>query len=99
MAHNQPVSWVQRLKDHCAENRLDEPHFQDYSDPRGIRTAWSSGVFVNGKEYRAPLWRDYRFLDQCHEEAAEVALKSLLQQRMQNASSSQYYGHGYGTSR
>ncbi|KAF2876382.1 hypothetical protein BDV95DRAFT_471840, partial [Massariosphaeria phaeospora] len=61
----------------CVENSIEQPQFQDYSDPRGIRTAWSSGVIVQGREYRAHLWRDYRFLEQSREEAAELAYRAI----------------------
>ncbi|KAI8935829.1 hypothetical protein NX059_007346 [Plenodomus lindquistii] len=70
-------SYVQKLQHYCATNQIAQPQFQDYSDPRGIRTAWSSSVFVHGREYRAHLWRDYRYLEQSREEAAEVAWKAL----------------------
>ncbi|CAI9635116.1 hypothetical protein GT037_007878 [Alternaria burnsii] len=72
-----PESYVQKLQHYCATNQIAQPQFQDYSDPRGIRTAWSSSVFINGREYRAHLWRDYRYLEQSREEAAEVAWKAL----------------------
>ncbi|KAH7132388.1 hypothetical protein B0J11DRAFT_577309 [Dendryphion nanum] len=90
-------SWVEKLKNHCATYQLEQPRFQEYSDPRGIRTAWSSGVVVQGREYRATLWRDYRYLEQCHEEAAEVALRALLQ-NLQNSPTQQQYGQRYGYS-
>jgi hypothetical protein len=70
-------SYIQKLQHYCATNQFAQPQFQDYSDPRGIRTAWSSSVFVCGREYRAHLWRDYRFLEQSREEAAEVAWKAI----------------------
>ncbi|CAA9962202.1 hypothetical protein CFE70_005608 [Pyrenophora teres f. teres 0-1] len=65
------------VTDYCATNQIAQPQFQDYSDPRGIRTAWSSSVLVQGREFRAPLWRDYRYLEQSREDAAEVAWKAL----------------------
>ncbi|KAI4618427.1 hypothetical protein J4E80_005025 [Alternaria sp. BMP 0032] len=72
-----PVRAQLNFPDYCATNQIAQPQFQDYSDPRGIRTAWSSSVFVHGREYRAHLWRDYRYLEQSREEAAEVAWKAL----------------------
>ncbi|KAF2031780.1 hypothetical protein EK21DRAFT_62464 [Setomelanomma holmii] len=67
-----------------------------------IRTAWSSSVFVHGREYRAHLWRDYRYLEQSREEAAEVAWKALTggSTSPQPVSHSQHsYGRTYTTSR
>ncbi|KAF2647418.1 hypothetical protein K491DRAFT_614626 [Lophiostoma macrostomum CBS 122681] len=81
--------------DWCSANSIDQPQWQDYSDPRGVRTAWSSGVVVQGREYRATLWRDYRFLDHSREEAAEIAYKALVGV----PSSSAPYARGYGSSR
>ncbi|KAF2113083.1 hypothetical protein BDV96DRAFT_150938 [Lophiotrema nucula] len=72
-----PDSYTQRLRNYCSQNSLEQPQWQDYSDPRGIRTAWSSSVIVQGREYRAIMWRDYRFLDQSREDAAEVAYKTI----------------------
>ncbi|KAF2267493.1 hypothetical protein CC78DRAFT_80506 [Lojkania enalia] len=113
MATTQPNTWTQRLRNWCTANQVEQPQWQDYSDPRGrfsyrprasvpnmrhrsgIRTAWSSSVFVQGQEYRATLWRDYRYLEQSREEAAEVAYKSLTGT---GQAPSQYpYAHGgYG---
>ncbi|USP75309.1 hypothetical protein yc1106_02583 [Curvularia clavata] len=87
------------VPDYCATNQIAQPQFQDYSDPRaladtlpsGIRTAWSSSVFVHGREYRAALWRDYRYLEQSREEAAEVAWKALQSAAAtNNANQAQY---------
>lgn len=61
-----------------------------------MRTAWSSSVIVQGREYRAHLWRDYRFLEQSREEAAEIAWKTL--NGIPLSSASQYsYGRGYSS--
>lgn len=94
-------SYVQKLQHYCATNQIAQPQFQDYSDPRGIRTAWLSSVFVHGHEYRAHLWRDYRYLEQSREEAAEVAWKALNAVPAANGTSQgQYnYSRGYATSR
>ncbi|KAF2831958.1 hypothetical protein CC86DRAFT_442376 [Ophiobolus disseminans] len=94
-------SYVQKLQHYCATQQIAQPQFQDYSDPRGIRTAWSSSVFVHGREYRAHLWRDYRFLEQSREEAAEVAWRALTGASVTNgATQGQYhYGQGYGPTR
>ncbi|KAH8726312.1 hypothetical protein GQ44DRAFT_739109 [Phaeosphaeriaceae sp. PMI808] len=103
-----PESYVQKLQrttlkviDYCATQQIAQPQFQDYSDPRGIRTAWSSSVFVHGREYRAHLWRDYRYLEQSREEAAEVAWKSLTGSSTTNGTTQGqfHYGRGYTTSR
>ncbi|KAF2730589.1 hypothetical protein EJ04DRAFT_515169 [Polyplosphaeria fusca] len=86
-----PDSYTQRLRNWCTQNSIEQPQWQDYSDPRGIRTAWSSSVIVSGREYRATLWRDYRYLDQSREEAAEVAYRAITG----GSSSSQYSYPGY----
>jgi hypothetical protein len=66
----------------------------------GVRTAWSSSVFVHGREYRAHLWRDYRYLEQSREEAAEVAWKAISGAGASPTSQAQYaYARGYTTAR
>lgn len=95
-----PESYIQKLQHYCASNQIAQPQFQDYSDPRGIRTAWSSSVFVRGQEYRAHLWRDYRYLEQSREEAAEVAWKALNGIPASNGGGQYAYNsRGYGTGR
>ncbi|KNG49011.1 cellulose binding protein [Stemphylium lycopersici] len=95
----EPQSYVQKLQHYCATNQIAQPQFQDYSDPRGIRTAWLSGVFINGREYRAALWRDYRFLEQSREEAAEVAWKAISSGAATNAAAQGGYTRAYTTTR
>ncbi|XP_014552277.1 hypothetical protein COCVIDRAFT_41525 [Bipolaris victoriae FI3] len=98
-------SYVQKLQpkkdvaDYCATNQIAQPQFQDYSDPRGIRTAWSSSVFVHGREYRAALWRDYRYLEQSREEAAEVAWKALQSAAATTNANQTQYNRPFGSSR
>ncbi|PVI04987.1 hypothetical protein DM02DRAFT_639651 [Periconia macrospinosa] len=108
MASARDGSYVQKLQSallcssgYCATNQIAQPQFQDYSDPRGIRTAWSSGVVVQGREFRASLWRDYRYLEHSREEAAEIAWKTLTGVPVTTASpTSQYtYSRGYTTAR
>ncbi|KAF2797342.1 hypothetical protein K505DRAFT_358539 [Melanomma pulvis-pyrius CBS 109.77] len=70
-------NWVQRLRDHCAVQRLGNPAWQDVSDRRGGRTAWSSVVIVNGNQYLARYWYDGDFLESARKDAAEVALNAL----------------------
>ncbi|EOA90568.1 hypothetical protein ACJQWK_09792 [Exserohilum turcicum] len=94
-----PESYVQKLQHYCATNQIAQPQFQDYSDPRGIRTAWSSSVFVHGREYRAALWRDYRYLEQSREEAAEVAWKAIHSTPTTNGANQGQYNRSYATSR
>jgi len=78
--------------------RCDQLLFHPAYMTPGIRTAWTSSVIVQGREYRAQLWRDYRFLDQSHEEAAEIAWKAI--HGLPVTTASQYsYGRGYTTSR
>ncbi|KAF2474917.1 uncharacterized protein BDR25DRAFT_311315 [Lindgomyces ingoldianus] len=97
MASSRPssASYTQQLRDFCTENSIEQPQWQDFSDPRvplifgpGKRTAWSSSVWVQGREYRAVLWRDVRYIEHCREEAAKLALDAL------SASATTYYAYG-----
>ncbi|KAF5850323.1 hypothetical protein GGP41_002609 [Bipolaris sorokiniana] len=88
-------SYVQKLQHYCATNQIAQPQFQDYSDPR----AWSSSVFVHGREYRAALWRDYRYLEQSREEAAEVAWKALQSAAATTNANQTQYNRSFGASR
>ncbi|KAF2749965.1 hypothetical protein M011DRAFT_475285 [Sporormia fimetaria CBS 119925] len=90
MADQTPDSWSQKLMHYCRMNDI-EFRWQDYSDPRGIRTAWTSSVFVRGEEYRCKLYREYEFIGQCREEAAELAYKELVAQQQ---SPNGYRGRG-----
>ncbi|OSS53985.1 hypothetical protein B5807_01438 [Epicoccum nigrum] len=99
MATNGSESYVQKLQHYCATNQIAQPQFQDYSDPRGVRTAWSSSVFVNGREYRAHLWRDYRYLEQSREEAAEAAWKAISASSSPTSQTQYPYARGYTTAR
>lgn len=73
----------------------------EYADiALGVRTAWSSSVFVSGREYRAPLWRDYRYLEQSREEAAEIAWKAISANAGSPITQAQYtHTRGYTTAR
>ena len=73
--------------------------FADTLVNAGIRTAWSSSVFVHGREYRAALWRDYRYLEQSREEAAEVAWKALQSAAATTNANQTQYNRSFGTSR
>ncbi|CAO2652983.1 Nn.00g023940.m01.CDS01 [Neocucurbitaria sp. VM-36] len=75
MATREP--WTQRLRDHCLVRRLGEPSYQDVSDRRGGRTAWSTVAVVNGTPYAARFWYDGAYIDQAKEDAAEIALRKL----------------------
>ncbi|KAF1838262.1 hypothetical protein BDW02DRAFT_489492 [Decorospora gaudefroyi] len=70
-------SWTQRLRDHCLVRGLQEPTYQDVSDRRGGRTAWSTMVSVNGTSFQARFWYDGTYINQAKEDAAEVALRTI----------------------
>ncbi|OAL48085.1 hypothetical protein IQ07DRAFT_646277 [Pyrenochaeta sp. DS3sAY3a] len=70
-------AWTQRLRDHCLVRRLGEPQYQDVSDRRGGRTAWSTVAIVNGTSYAARYWYDGSYMEQAKEDAAEIALRTL----------------------
>ncbi|KAF1976368.1 hypothetical protein BU23DRAFT_439959, partial [Bimuria novae-zelandiae CBS 107.79] len=69
--------WAQRLREHCSVRNLGEPSWQDVSDRRGKRTAWSSIVLIQGAQYYARYWYAGERLEQAREDAAEVALRQL----------------------
>lgn len=75
MATREP--WTARLRDHCLARRLGEPSYQDVSDRRGGRTAWSTVAVVNGSPYAARFWYDGAYMEQAKEDAAEIALRKL----------------------
>ncbi|KAF2013040.1 hypothetical protein BU24DRAFT_351435 [Aaosphaeria arxii CBS 175.79] len=70
-------TWSQRLRDHCTIRGIGDPSWQEISDRRGGRTAWSSVCQINGSQYQARFWYDGTFADQAREDAAEVALRAL----------------------
>ncbi|KAH8729010.1 hypothetical protein GQ44DRAFT_575508, partial [Phaeosphaeriaceae sp. PMI808] len=65
------------ILDHCSARGLSNPVFQDLSDRRGGRTAWSSKIYINGVSYAARFWYDGEFLAQAKEDCAEIALRTL----------------------
>ncbi|KAL5372622.1 hypothetical protein DPSP01_013374 [Paraphaeosphaeria sporulosa] len=69
--------WAQRLREHCSVRKLGDPTWQDVSDRRGGRTAWSSIVLIQGAQYSARFWYSGERLEQAREDAAEMALRNL----------------------
>ncbi|KAL5371430.1 hypothetical protein PMIN06_012876 [Paraphaeosphaeria minitans] len=69
--------WARRLKEHCSVRNIGDPTWQDVSDRRGGRTAWSSIVLIQGTQYSARFWYAGERLDQAREDAAEIALRNL----------------------
>ncbi|KAF2475748.1 uncharacterized protein BDR25DRAFT_177809, partial [Lindgomyces ingoldianus] len=63
--------------EHCRIQRLPEPTWQDISDRRGGRTAWSSIAVVDGVSYSARFWYDGAYSGQAREDAAEIALAAI----------------------
>ncbi|KAF2278610.1 uncharacterized protein EI97DRAFT_215026 [Westerdykella ornata] len=106
MAEPPRESWAQRLRDHCAVRGFPAPTFQDHSDRRGRRTAWTCVVTVNGVPINARFSYEYDYIAQAREDAAEQALRWITgvtdigqqpppasyyaQQRTQNLQSSQH---------
>ncbi|KAF2035239.1 hypothetical protein EK21DRAFT_107363 [Setomelanomma holmii] len=70
-------SWTQRLREHCQARGLTEPTYQDVSDRRGGRTAWSTVTTINGVHYPARFWYDGDYVAQAKEDSAEIALRTL----------------------
>ncbi|KAF2877634.1 hypothetical protein BDV95DRAFT_535348 [Massariosphaeria phaeospora] len=74
----QTAPWSTRLREHCQVRQLGEPSWQDISDRRGGRTAWSSVVALpGGTTYPARFWYDGAYMEQAREDAAEMALRHL----------------------
>ncbi|KAF2684396.1 hypothetical protein K458DRAFT_417981 [Lentithecium fluviatile CBS 122367] len=71
------ATWSQRLREHCAARGFSEPAWQDISDRRGGRTAWSCIVNVQGQHHPARFWYDGAFMQQAREDAAEMALRNI----------------------
>ncbi|CAI6337437.1 unnamed protein product [Periconia digitata] len=63
--------------EHCIVRSLGQPMWQDISDRRGGRTAWSSVVAIQGNTYQARFWYDGAYVEQAREDAAEVALRNI----------------------
>ncbi|KAF1913278.1 hypothetical protein BDU57DRAFT_456893, partial [Ampelomyces quisqualis] len=65
------------ITEHCTARNIPEPVFQDVSDRRGGRTAWSCITTINGVHYPARFWYDGDYLAQAKEDSAEIALRNL----------------------
>ncbi|KAF2656080.1 hypothetical protein K491DRAFT_692281 [Lophiostoma macrostomum CBS 122681] len=89
-------TWSKRLRDHCAVRRLGEPTWQDVSDRRGGRTAWSSIVAINGTHYSARFFYDGSKQEAAREDAAEMALRALTNtiEGTQEPPPASYYARG-----
>ncbi|ORY10345.1 hypothetical protein BCR34DRAFT_602190 [Clohesyomyces aquaticus] len=98
MATSRTTPYSQQLKEHCNQQGLPEPTWQDVSDRRGGRTAWSSIAVVNGVAYSARFWYDGAYVEQAREDAAERALATIRPtvNTPTSASHSNYYGHSHG---
>ncbi|QPC69654.1 hypothetical protein HYE68_000406 [Fusarium pseudograminearum] len=73
----QSTIWQTQLADVCQINSITRPVFQDFSDRRGGRTAWSSTVTVHGQKVPARFWYDGKNINNAREDAAECAVKWL----------------------
>ncbi|KAJ5778306.1 hypothetical protein N7520_001552 [Penicillium odoratum] len=96
---NAPTPWQSQLSEHCRRTKLAPPVFNIVSDRRGGRTAWSSTVTVQGRNVAARYWYDGQYINNAKEDAAEVALKQLLNQPRAPAATvypGQVYPQGYG---
>ncbi|PVH90986.1 hypothetical protein DM02DRAFT_664451 [Periconia macrospinosa] len=69
--------WSVRLREHCLVRGLGLPTWQDVSDRRGGRTAWSSIINIQGTHYAARYWYDGAYVEQAREDAAEMALRKI----------------------
>ncbi|KAL1302176.1 hypothetical protein AAFC00_002607 [Neodothiora populina] len=73
----QSMAWQTRLNSQCRSMGVRPPVYQECSDRRGGRTAWSSTVEVDGRKHRARYWYDGACVNNAREDAAEVALQYL----------------------
>ncbi|KAK4164557.1 hypothetical protein QBC43DRAFT_288806 [Cladorrhinum sp. PSN259] len=71
-------SWQEQLFEACRTYSLPNPEFRIVSDRRGGRTAWSSSVTIYDRVYNARFWYDGKNLNNAKEDAAEVALGSIM---------------------
>lgn len=94
--------WQEKLQDHCQRCHLHPPVFNIVSDRRGGRTAWSSTVTIRGSQtIHARFWYDGQYVNNAKEDAAEVALQTLLsapnspqgQQQQPQQQQRQWSGH------
>lgn len=77
MAEPVRESWRQRLQDHCSVRGLGEPTFQELSDRRGGRTAWSVVCYVGQTPFPARFWYDAQYAEQAKDDASELALRTF----------------------
>ncbi|KAI5198238.1 hypothetical protein E4T38_07601 [Aureobasidium subglaciale] len=70
-------STLTNLVDECRRRGFRAPNFQECSDRRGGRTAWSSVVEVDGCKHQARFWYDGDWVNNAREDAAEVALQRM----------------------
>ncbi|KAF2763216.1 hypothetical protein EJ05DRAFT_472127 [Pseudovirgaria hyperparasitica] len=77
MAQARPSSWQEKLRGHCQQLGYRPPVWNEVSDRRGGRTAWSSVVTVQGEPIPARYWYDGQYVENAREDAAEVALQRL----------------------
>ncbi|KAF2733030.1 hypothetical protein EJ04DRAFT_298764 [Polyplosphaeria fusca] len=74
---SQRETWRQKLRTLCDRSGWSEPTFQDVSDRRGGRTAWSCVAVVQGTHYSARFWYDGQYADQSREDASEMAWRTI----------------------
>jgi len=88
-------TWQEKLQDHCRVAQLQPPVFNLVSDRRGIRTAWSSTVIVQGRSFSARYFYDGPFTNNAKEDAAEVAYNALLNSQGRPATTTTLPGQLY----
>lgn len=69
--------WQDRLARYCASVGIPKPVYQDASDIRGCRTAWTSTVRVAGRLINSRYWFDGCYVNNAREDASEFALQML----------------------
>jgi len=72
-----PTTWQDKLEEKCRGCGFQTPHYQDFSDRRGGRTAWSSSVAFGPHVIKSRFMYDGANINNAREDAAEVAYNSL----------------------
>ncbi|KAG0644421.1 hypothetical protein HOY80DRAFT_43640 [Tuber brumale] len=72
------VKWQECLATFCKQLGIGEPSYQEFSDPRGGRTAWTVVATLQPQfSERARFYYDVAFINNAREDAAEVSVKFL----------------------
>jgi hypothetical protein len=74
------AKWQDCLAGFCKQLGISEPSYQEFSDPRGGRTAWTVVVTIlipPKLSARARFYYDVAYINNAKEDAAELAMQHL----------------------